>query len=152
ALSIDPQFARAHGMLARYYVEKFWLNGERSTLPIALSHAEKALSIDPDDGLCHSAVAYVQIALRNHEVAGLHAATAIALNPNSIVFENHYAYWLWAVGRNSEALERLDAVARRDPFRGVDHYQNRGYALFDLRRYAEAVGAFNLVNPKQPWD
>jgi len=152
ALSIDPQYARAHAMLVRYHVEKFWLDGERSALAIALSHAEKALSIDPDDGLCHSAMAYVQISLRNYDVAGLHAATAVAQNPNSALFETHYAYWLWTVGRNSEALNRLDAAAKRDPFKGADFYQNRGYALFDERRYEEAIDALNLVNPKQPWD
>ena len=152
ALAIDPLYARAHSMLARYHVERFWLDADRSTLATALRHAEEALSLDPDDGMCHAVMSYVQISLRNYDVAGLHAAKAVALNPNSVAYEVHYAYWLWVVGRNSEALDRLDAAAKRDPFTGTHIYQNRGYALFDERRYEEAIDALNLANSKQPWD
>jgi TolB-like protein/class 3 adenylate cyclase len=152
ALALDSRYAQAHAQLANCYTEKFYLDAQGSTLTTALSHAEKAISIDPNDTVCHRMMAFVQIALRNFDVAGQHLTKAIALNPDSAVSETTYAFWLWAVGRTSEALDRLDAAAKRDPFKGIFFYQIRGYALFDERRYEEAIDALNQVNPKQSYD
>ena len=97
-------------------------------------------------------MAYVQIALRNFDVAGIHLAKAKELNPASAVSETTYAFWLWAVGRTSEALDCLNTVAKLDPFKGIYYHQIRGYALFDERRYQEAINELNQVNPKQSYD
>jgi adenylate cyclase len=152
ALALDSRYAQAHALLANCYGEKFYLDAQRSTLTTALSHAERAISIDPNDAMCHRMMGYVQLALRNFDVAGQHLTKAIALNPDSAVSEVTYAFWLWAVGHTSEALDRLAAVAKRDPFKGIYFYQIRGYALFDERRYEEAIDALNQVNPKQSYD
>jgi tetratricopeptide (TPR) repeat protein len=152
ALSLDPGYAQAEALLSNCYGEKFYGDTQRSTLATALSHAERAISIDPNDAMCHRMMAYVQIALRNFDVAGVHLSKAKELNPACAVSENTYAFWLWAVGRTSEALDHLDRVAKLDPFTGIFCHQIRGYALLDERRYQEAINELNQVNPKQSYD
>jgi tetratricopeptide (TPR) repeat protein len=152
ALELDPRYAHAHSLLARCYVEKFYLDAERSTLATALSHAEKAISIDPNDGKNHHAIGFAYVALRSFDLAGLHLAKAMALNPNSAAVEVSYAFWLFAAGRTSETLNHLDAAAKRDPFISIWSHQIQGYALFDERRYEESIKALSQVNPKLCYD
>jgi adenylate cyclase len=94
ALALDPLYAQAHAYLTSCYFEKYYLDADSSMLAPALSHASKALSIDPNDGMCHLAMGYAHTASRNYDLGGLHLASARALNPNSVQFERAYGFSL----------------------------------------------------------
>lgn len=55
------------------------------------------------------------------------------------------------LGRSDEALERIDAALRIAPTRG-DALHERGVALFDLSRFADAKLAFGKAVAAQPHD
>ena len=55
------------------------------------------------------------------------------------------------LGRSDEALDRVEAALRISPTRG-DALHEKGVALFDLSRFAEAKGAFTKALVVQPDD
>jgi adenylate cyclase len=153
AIEIDPRYAHAHSLLAYTYVKKSWHTGERTELlKKALHSAEKALSIDYNDGLCHIAMGFVCLSLRRFDQAEPHFDKAVELNPNSVTFAGERACWLYHVGRRREALEILDLVAQRDPLRPPYHWEMRATILFMERRYEEAIQTFARMNPLFHWD
>src|SRR5262249_18506250 len=61
------------------------------------------------------------------------------------------AMWLTYTGRVDDALPSLDADLRRDPFPPKWFWAIRGLALFQSRRYEEAIQAFNRVTDIRLW-
>ena len=45
----------------------------------------------------------------------------------------------------------LDAAIERDPFPATWHWDVRGYVLYHLERYAEAINAFRSVRAQPFW-
>jgi adenylate cyclase len=88
-----------------------------------------------------------------YELAGHHHDRALALNPNDTELMAQRANWLMHVGRLQEALAVLDASLERDPFPPTWYWDIRGYILYHLRRYREAILAFRSVQaePEPFW-
>ena len=96
-------------------------------------------------------MAYVALRRCEYELAGHHHARAAALNPNDPQTMAQRANWLMHVGRLEEALATLDASLERDPFPPTWYWDVRGYVLYHLRRYREAVLAFRSVGAEPFW-
>ena len=152
AIELDPDYAQACALLADCYLSCYFVDSNMETLDTACTYAQKALSIDDDDGMSHYAMGFVQMYYHHFDLAEMHLLRAVDLNPNSVYFAIFYSYWLAMVGRAEEALNNLDAAARRDPLRFAGFYQTRMYALFTAKRYQEAIHTFNQIEPKQYWD
>jgi adenylate cyclase len=152
AVELDPDYAQACALLADCYLSIYFVDAKKETLDTAFTYAQKALSIDDDDGMSHYAMGFVQMYYHQFDLAEMHLLRAVDLNPNSVYFAIFYSYWLAMVGRPKEALENLDVAARRDPLRFAGFYQVRTYALFVAKRYQEAIHTFNQIEPKQYWD
>lgn len=88
ALSIDPDFAQAHGGLAETYTMRGWfalIDGERDAsadFARATTHAERALALDPTLAEAHGALGGVALKQRRFAAARQELDPAIALNPN----------------------------------------------------------------------
>jgi adenylate cyclase len=123
----------------------------QETLDAALVSARKALALDENDALCQHAMAYVALRRCEYELAGHHHDPALALNPNDTELMTQRANWLMHVGRPEEALAVLDASLQRDPFPPTRYWDVRGYILYHLRRYGEAILAFRSVQAEPFW-
>src|SRR5262249_10323184 len=110
AIELDPNYAQAHAQLAEAEMMRDLSDADKARRDKALAYAQKALALDPDDGVSQYVMGYTQIFFRNFDLAEAHLRKAIALNPNSVVFAAIYAEWLTLVGRAQEALDLLDSA------------------------------------------
>jgi len=152
AIAADPGYCEAHARLAVVLVVKFRLDGERNHLSRAKTHAEQALALDSTNELAHNAMAYVYTYPKQFDLAGVHYERSILLNPNNPRVATMHALWLTYVGRPKEALQRLDETVRWDPFPTTWYWRIRGLTLFEIRRYKDAVEAFNNMSIQYAWD
>ncbi len=124
-----------------------------------------ALALDPDDPETLRAVADFYIngkgergrdALRlGLELAQRGSRRALARRRRNVPLAADLAVLeaqaLNDLGRSDEAVERVDAALRIVPNRG-DALHERGVALFDLSRFADAKVAFSKAVKSQPYD
>ena len=142
ALLIDPDYAAAHGGLASYY---FTLAGAgaRPVLQVAPSaklHAERSLSIDPQNGEAHSVLAIGVSTLDfDWSLAERHWRKALALEPVSPIVRFRYgSYYLTPLGRFDESREQCRVGLETDPVSMQLHF-GMTMALYYGRRYHDAI-------------
>jgi TolB-like protein len=141
AAELDPGYAEAHGRRAVALVVMYWMEQRPELLRQAEVCAREALSLDENDAKSQEAMAYVLCHQRKFELSGSHFDRAIALNPNDVVVAMDRANFLSRTGRADEALQALEAAMRREPFPHTWFWEVRFTALFQLKRYAEAIAA-----------
>jgi TolB-like protein/Flp pilus assembly protein TadD len=151
AAELDPGYAQAHAWRAIALGVTYLHDGRQITLDGALACARTALALDDNDARCHYAMAYVALRRGEYDLAGHHHDRAHRLNPNDPDIAAGRANWLMHVGRLDEALAALDAAIERDPFPATWHWDVRGYVLYHLERYAEAINAFRSVRAQPFW-
>jgi Tfp pilus assembly protein PilF len=152
AIAADPGYCEAHARLAIVLVIKFRIDCERNHLTRAKTHAEQALVLDSTNDLAHLAMAHVCTYSKQFELAGAHYERSLLLNPNNPRSATMHSSWLTYVGRPNEALQRLDDTVRYDPFPTSWYWSIRGVTLFQLRRYNDAIEAFNNMPIQHAWD
>ncbi len=152
AIELDPAFAQAHAWLSQLHLFTFLVGLRPESLNEAIVLARKALSIDDADAWSHRAIGYAYMMGGQHELAGIHLDRAVALNPTDARITSVHALWLAFAGKGDEAARCLDADLRRDPFPPAWFWNFRGIALFQARRYEEAIEALSRLTKPQPWD
>jgi adenylate cyclase len=152
AIELDPGFAQAHAWLSRISTIKFHFDLHSETLQEALTFAQRALSLDEADAHCHGAAGYAYTIGNQHDLAGLHHDRAIALNPMDVRITSPRALWLTYTGRADEALRSLDSDLLRDPFPPAWFWFTRGAAMFEARRYGEAIQTLRRLTTFYHWD
>jgi adenylate cyclase len=151
AAELDPGYAHAHAWRAISLGLKYVHDSCQDTLDAALACAEKALALDDNDARCHYAMAYVALRRGEYDLAGHHHDRAHSLNPNDPDVAAGRANWLMHVGRLDEALATLDSALDRDPYPPTWVWDVRGYVLYHLGRYPDAIRAFRNVRAEPFW-
>jgi adenylate cyclase len=151
AIECDPGFARAYAWLSFATVVIYNTDLRPETLRDALMLARTAMSLDDSDAWSHRAIGVTYLLSREFELAGLHLGRAVELNPVDVRMTSMRAFWLAYSGRVDDALRSLDADLRRDPFPPKWFWAIRGVALFQCRRYEDAIQAFNGVTNIRLW-
>ena len=119
SLNRDPNYARAHAMLARVQTHAYLEPIDEDYLdPIALDRAheraKRALQLDANLPESHSQLAWVLMFMRRHSAAVAAFERALVLNRN---FNDHgYGLCLVYNGQPTRAIEVLRANLRADPF------------------------------------
>jgi tetratricopeptide (TPR) repeat protein len=151
AVELDREFAQAHAWRAIALGVTYLHDEREETLDAAFASARQALTLDDNDARCHHAMAYVTLRRCEYDLAGHHHERAYALNPNDPGLAGQRANWLMHVGRLEEALATLDSSLERDPFPATWYWDVRGYVLYHLKRYNEAIVAFRGVRANHFW-
>ena len=111
AISIDPNYGQALGVLATSYM--FTAHLGWSEIPSAIATAERhalaAIRIDSEDPWAHQALGFVYLLLRRFDNSLAELEMALRLNPNFALAQGYYGLSLSYNGRWQEA----DAAARR---------------------------------------
>jgi TolB-like protein/Tfp pilus assembly protein PilF len=143
ALEIDPEYPRAHSLLAWSLAARAQLGsvGVREALAAARARAQTAIRLDPEDPWAHFAAGFAHMSSRGTDAAVAELSEAIELNP-SLAFAHAilgctYGY----AGMAADGLHHCALAAKLSP-RG--YFQPATLAVTGLchlmaRRFAEAV-------------
>ena len=154
ALKLDPNYADAYALKARYVSRLGHAFGTSAaelarTRTEALKLANKAVSIAPNLARAHYVLARIHEG--NLEIAKAEAdySRALQLAPGDAELLRRYSYFMARMGNMAESIRLADKVVELDPL-NPDSYENRMGALFDARRYADAVNYAEEVKRKSP--
>ena len=143
AIKKDPGYALAFAGLADTY---FWLAyGQfdavirKQSFEDSRSNALRALELDPFVAEAHAALATVKIK-HDRDTLGAERSfeRAIAVNPNCAMAYSRYTYFLAAMGRLDESLQKIKRAQELDPL-SPDANASLAYILYFARDYDEAI-------------
>jgi len=153
AITIDPGYARAHALVAWTYIAEFmnaWGARPEDSLDEARKFALAAVDIDDREPFGYAVLGWVYMCLKDIERGLEEQKRAIADNPGSAHYRSLYAFTLAYAGQSDKAileLEKAMALNPRFPDMYLVHY---GRALFNLRRYDEAIRPLARIRTTQP--
>jgi TolB-like protein/cytochrome c-type biogenesis protein CcmH/NrfG len=143
AISIDPNYSQALGVLANSYI--FGAHMGWSDMTAAAAAAEKAaltaIRYDSEDPWAHMALGHVYMVTRRFDDSLAEYELTLRLNPNFAQAQADYALLLSYNGRGQEAKDAVQRAIRlspRDPFLAT-YYGIAAYAEFVGRNYEEAI-------------
>jgi TolB-like protein/Tfp pilus assembly protein PilF len=151
AIALDPDFAQAYAKLSMVLVNDYWARaygmlGAGTLRDEAIEAGKKAVALDSSDAQCHQALAHAYLCRRSFDLADYHLGMATRLNPNDSELVAHRAWFELCAGRPNEALAWLDQAVQLNPNPRTWYWDLRGLALYHLRRYADALSAFERIS------
>jgi TolB-like protein len=143
AISIDPNYGQALGVLATSYMFTAHLGwGDLPTAMVAAEkHALAAIRIDSQDPWAHQALGFVYLLSRRFDDSLAEFEMALRLNPNFALAQGYYGLSLSYSGRWKDAdaaARRAIRLSPRDPFSAV-HSGIVAYAQYLGGNYDEAI-------------
>ena len=153
AVALDPTYVHALAWHSLALTLNYTVDESRNPamIELAVATAQKALDLDDADGWSHQAMGYACMRSGQMQLAGQHLDRAYQLNPNDVNIAADRANWLAFVGRPEEAIRLLDTAMERDPFPPTWIWEVRGAALYNLRRYEDAIAAYLKQGPQPYW-
>jgi TolB-like protein/tetratricopeptide (TPR) repeat protein len=154
ALESDPDYARAHSGLAIVLLRE-WFRDPCSTddaLDPALAHARRAVALDSEDYECQETLGWVLLHRKCFDQAEQQYRRALALNPNSPDELAAMGAACGFLGQPEEAIGWFERARRVDPyFEPTWYWHLQVAALFNARRYDDAIAAFGRCSDTPAW-
>ncbi len=145
-IDIDPSFAGGHaGKSVSHSMAALFGHSENpeDDARIALELAERAVAMDEQFALSHSALGYAYTAVRRHDDAIAAARHALELQPGDADIHHFLASCLSWAGHGEEARHIILEALRLDPQYVAGPYLNAlGRACFVAGRYQEAADTY----------
>lgn len=143
AISIDPNYGQAHGVLAASHTFSIHAGWEDSATagPIGKRAAQAAILADSSDPWAHYALACVYMFARRFDDSRAEFEAALRLNPNFSLAQGYYGLLLAYCGRGEEAklaAARALRLSPRDPLSAV-YVGVASSAEYVQRNYKEAM-------------
>ncbi len=142
AIDLDPNYALAYSGIAEAYGFLASSTGGWSpckAYPKAEAAALKALELDDALGEAHCSLGFSRLLYDwDFEDAEAEFKRAIELSPNYPNAHDGYGFYLKAVGRHDEAIEKCKQVQQLDPLSPFAHI-SLGYAYYFARDYERAI-------------
>ncbi len=144
AISIDPNYGRAHGVLATSYLFSAHMGWEdwATAAPKAERAARAAIRADADDPWGHYALGCVYyIFARRFDDSRAELEIALQLNPNFSLAQVYCCllFTQTSLGEEAElAVQRALKSSSRDPLSAL-YFWTAAYAQFVKRNYKEAI-------------
>ena len=151
ALALDPNYAAAHAWLARSLCltwSQRW-NADAAVLALALTHAERAVALDPQSSYAISMVGWVQLWRQNRDESIAHCRRAVVLDPNNAEAHLFLSLALSAAGLGEEALYYVEKAKRFSPVADALYMFAHGQSYFAQKNYAKAISIYEqgcLIN------
>ncbi len=152
AVDIDPQYARAHSLVASTQVWEMMMSSSgHGQLDEAQAGVERALSLDNNDSWTHGILGFVLFIHREDEEAESHFRRAIALNSNDADVAAFMCDFLVYMGRCEEGLEWIAKAKRLNPVPPSWYHWFHALALFSARDYARTIATIKKMRPLLRW-
>jgi TolB-like protein len=151
-LVLDPNYAAAHAWLARSLALSWsqkWSH-DLEILDLALSHAERAVKLEPESPYAVSILGWVYLWRKNREESIAECRQAIAIDPNNAEAQLFLSIVLAAAGLGEEALYYIEKSKRFTPTSSPFHEMAQGNCYYVLNDYPKAIAAHELgcmMNP-----
>ncbi len=142
ALAIDPNYARAHMVLAWAHLYSIWsglTEDAEAAIELGYQAARKAVSLDRADFWGHGALGFAELFMGHHERALASIDRAIALNPNSADAHAMRGVVLNYLGRAEEALPEMELAMRHNPHHPDWYLIGIGRSYYTLGRHDDAI-------------
>jgi TolB-like protein/tetratricopeptide (TPR) repeat protein len=154
ALQLDPGYARAHSGLAIVLLRDWFREAEGGDVvpDLALTHAQRAVALDPEDHECQETLGWILLHRKSFEQAERHYDHALELNPNSPDELAAMGSACSFLGRADAAIGWFEQARRADPyFEPTWYWHLQVAAFFTARRYDEAIQAFERSTSIPTW-
>ena len=153
AISLDENFARAHGLLAVVLAYRWFWESEEGPdrLAEAVSVGETALRLDPHDSRCHLALGVAHLFRRTYDRAEHHLARARSLNPNDDLIMVEQGRLRMYTGRPDAGADLVRTAMRRNPYHPNWYWNVLGRCLHSAGDYGAAIPVFESVIDAQFW-
>ncbi len=147
AIELDPSIADAHVMVALMGVyavnsgQSSYSSPPEEILAEAARAAERAVQLEDNNSLAHTALGRIRGLLGDEEVGIAECKTAVDLNPNLAVAHHELGFALYYSGQFAEAMlcfEKAIRLSPNDPSRWNFYYM-KGCSLYSLGEYEEAI-------------
>jgi len=140
AITADPNYGLAYAwrVCASALLPDFDLDEAIKTI-------QKAIELDENDAEAHRIMGSAQMLYRDFQAAEYHHRRAMELNPSDAYIKARSAAFYTFKGDPTHALELIEAAVVQDPFLPVWCIEERGVALFALRRFEEALSALGAM-------
>ncbi len=142
AIDLDPNYALAYSGIAEAYGFLASSTGgwcPHNAYPKAEAAAMKALELDETLGEAHTSLGFSRLLYDwNFAEAEREFKRAIELSPNYPNAHDGYGFYLKAVGRHTEAIEKGRLFQRLEPLSTFAHV-SLGYAYYFARDYDKAI-------------
>ena len=109
----------------------------------ALIYLKKAVQLDPNYGLTHYSLGDALMKQNKFIPASASYAKGLQLEPNNPLTRFNLAKALAASGKHKNALFHYQLIAGKDPFINHQIYYHMGNSLYQLKRYDDALNAYN---------
>lgn len=143
AIELDPKFAPAYAFLAFANMLDYgnqWSPSSSTSMQQAEVFAARAVALDDRYPYAHWALGIIELYSRQHDVAIGEAKRLIALAPNLPEGHENLGIALHYSGRSEEALGCFDRAMALNPYYPDVYLHFQAQAMFQLRRYEEAIG------------
>jgi adenylate cyclase len=147
AASIDPEYACAYAWLAQAYFRdglNMWSSSYEHSFSMLYDYAVKAVTLDDNDSLTHTALAIALLFRGEHDFARSHFERALTLNPSNTDAMVHLARWEALTGNPDKGIERLTAALQYNPLANYQWFV--GQIDFMAERYDDAIQALNSLS------
>ena len=151
AVAFEPTFAAAHAMLADVHIAlgAFGVVSPTEGFSQAEEAAQHALELDPQLGDAHRAMALVRMFYWDWLGAEAAFERALATAAGSAETHSHYALYLVARGRCTEAVVAAEHARALDPLSPMIN-NDLAFTLWTARRYAEAIDRYHQALELDP--
>lgn len=146
AVDQSDVYGRAFAWLAMTKLYLMWNIDVSIDVSEIVPLAERAISLDPTEPKGHCALAITQFIQRRYEQAEFSFQSALRANPNDDLVLTEYGRFLMYLDRSEEGLRRIREAMRINPFHPQWLYSIQGRCLHTLKRYEEAISAFERVS------
>lgn len=145
AVDLDANFARAYAMLGWTHAFDFmngWSDAPEMSLQLGERLSSKAILLEKDLPVAYFVRGLVYRERGDYQKALEDAEQAVRLDPS---YANGYvlhATLLYYAGRPQEGLQKIQRAIRLNPHHPFNYPFHLGQAYFVLKRYPEAIAAF----------
>ncbi len=153
AIELDPTLARAHALISWTYIAEFlnaWGDDPADTIARAQTHALAAVEADGREPLGHVVLGWVYMCLKQFDRGLVSLRRAVTSNPGNAHYRSLYAFTLAYAGRSEDAISELERAMLQNPGHPDLYNVHYGRALFNLRRYEDAMQVLEKVRTSQP--
>jgi adenylate cyclase len=153
AISLDPEYAFPHAVLANSHMLDAWMRFGESydeSMKLADDAAHKALGLDESDPYIHSTLTNLHVMQRRYDEAVASAERALALGPGAARSQSSMGTALLFSCRFHEAIPFFEESVRLDPYPPSPLFRLLGSAYSAVGRHDEALKAYEKalrVNP-----